>query len=657
MFEFSVYNTALNFFWLVVKIFFRDISQRGAHKIPKEGPIFFVAAPHANQFMDPLLLLFHSPRPISFLMAASSMKRKYVGAFGRSINSIPVERAMDHAKKGSGTIQLVDRYADPTRITGVGTHFKSEIDSGASIALPNNIGVSVVQEVVSDTELIIKKEFKELEALELLTATEGTPYKIVPHLDQSNVYSAVHERLNNNGCVGIFPEGGSHDRTEMLPLKVGIAIMSLGAMVENTDLDVKIVPCGLNYFHPHRFRSRAVVEFGDPITIPRNLVEKYKEGGTSKREAIGELMKSVSDGLRSVTINTPDYETLMVIQAGRRLYKPANQKLRTTKVVDLTRRFIAGYLHFQDEPAVKDIHDRVLAYNRLLKSFGIRDHQVKRMEMSFSHALVLFIWRLISFMFMALFALPGAVLIAPVMFIARYISKKKAAEALKNSTVKIAGRDVLATWKVLVALVLLPTFYWIYAFIVFYIGIRNSWSLGWKIFGPILTFVSLPFISYASVRFGETGLEILRSMRPLFLALFPSGSHAKTLPIIREELSNDITALINEFGPEVFPDFDPSKIQSSASGTPSAPGTPRGLRGWIMSPIEYLNDSIFSWENADEEGFFKGRSGKSSASNSHIDLPSLNTTSATKRFGNTLDVHSSQQKAPESSVPEDKKDI
>ena len=48
---------------------------------------------------------------------------------------------------------------------------------------------------------------------------EGTKFSVAPHVDQSAVYSAVFQRLHEGGCIGIFPEGGSHDRTELLPLK------------------------------------------------------------------------------------------------------------------------------------------------------------------------------------------------------------------------------------------------------------------------------------------------------------------------------------------------------------------------------------------------------------------------------------------------------
>lgn len=43
------YDVALWIFNLMLDIFFREVRPRGAHKIPKEGPVIFVVAPHANQ--------------------------------------------------------------------------------------------------------------------------------------------------------------------------------------------------------------------------------------------------------------------------------------------------------------------------------------------------------------------------------------------------------------------------------------------------------------------------------------------------------------------------------------------------------------------------------------------------------------------------------
>ncbi len=87
--------------------------------------------------------------------------------------------------------------------------------------------------------------------------------------------------------------------------------MALGALAVSPDCGLKIIPCGMNYFHAHKFRSRAVIEFGTPIEVPQELVDLYKRG--ERREAISQLLETVYQGLVSVTVTTPDYDTLMVM--------------------------------------------------------------------------------------------------------------------------------------------------------------------------------------------------------------------------------------------------------------------------------------------------------------------------------------------------------
>ncbi len=88
--------------------------------------------------------------------------------------------------------------------------------------------------------------------------------------------------------------------------------MALGAMANDPTVQVKIVPVGLSYFHAHRFRSRAVVEFGTAMDVPPELIEMFKQGGTQKREAVSKFLDLIYNGLKTVTIRAPDYDTLMV---------------------------------------------------------------------------------------------------------------------------------------------------------------------------------------------------------------------------------------------------------------------------------------------------------------------------------------------------------
>ncbi|KAI9495694.1 hypothetical protein BDB00DRAFT_759895 [Zychaea mexicana] len=509
------------------------------------------------------------------------MKQKAIGFLAKVIHAIPVVRPQDLATKGQGRVTLLNAKSDPLRLVGIDTKFMSQLQPGHSIVLPRNVGKMDVAKVISDTEIELKSEVREEKSLKLLTSAEGTAYKCLPHVDQEEVYDRVYAELNNGECITIFPEGGSHDRAEMLPLKAGVTIMALGAMAKYPGLDVKIVPCGLNYFHAHRFRSRAVIEFGNPITVAPELVERFKKGGSEKREACGTLLDTIYYGLKSVTVNAPNDQTLMVIQAARRLYKPANRRLHIAQVVDLNRRFVIGYNLYKDDPKIIELQRNVLAYNQMLKYHGLRDHQVPDINLREWRTFFLLLQRILILIVWGLLAFPG------------YF---KAKAALASSTVKIRGRDVLATWKFLVGLILIPTLYGLYTLIVFAFATKTDWSWLKICVVSLATWNLLPFVSYASMRFGENGMDVYKSLRPLYVALIDPDS-TQNLRQNREKLSQEITEIINEYGPKVFGDFDPNNVfRNDPSGSKESV-TELGEGGKTFSQIasRFFNSKALDW--------------------------------------------------------------
>jgi glycerol-3-phosphate O-acyltransferase/dihydroxyacetone phosphate acyltransferase len=86
--------------------------------------------------------------------------------------------------------------------------------------------------------------------------------------------------------------------------------MALETLSKYPDCGLKVVPCGMNYFHAHKFRSRCVVEFGAPVQIDPRDITKYNSG--ERRAAIGKVLDEIHGAVRTVTLNTPDYDTLMV---------------------------------------------------------------------------------------------------------------------------------------------------------------------------------------------------------------------------------------------------------------------------------------------------------------------------------------------------------
>lgn len=608
-----VYDIFLWVFTVVVDLFFREIHPRSSWRIPKKGPVIFVAAPHANQFIDPLILMRvvrqDAHRRIAFLVAEKSMRRKFIGWGASLVGSVPVGRALDLKKPAEGKIFLPDPEGDPTTVKGTGVDFKNgHFMPGGLLVLPsvNNVAANAeIASVVSADEIKLKKAFKGDVALKQLTGKaldgekgdaeggsqgksfDGIKFSVAPHVDQAQVYDDVFARIHDGGCIGIFPEGGSHDRTELLPLKAGLAIMALGALAEEPDCGVTIVPVGMNYFHAHKFRSRAVIEFGAPIEIEPELVEQYKNG--SKRDAVGKVLQNVYDALSTVTVQAPDYDTLMLIQAVRRLYNPKGKKLPLPFVVELNRRLIKGYQTYKDDPRIVEIRKEVLDYNRSLFRLNIRDHQVSYAKFSWYQVVFTLLYRLGKVLLLLSACLPGAILFAPVFILGKIISRKKAREALAASTVKVKARDVMATWKILVSLALAPALDVMYTIILVY------WTWSNRVRGYMPEFLPLwfvcifgliffPSVCFAALRFGEIGMDIFKSLRPLVLCINPTQSNTFIrLRQKREELTQRINEIINELGPELFPDFDQQRMISDPDHTPhspirSTPGTPNHRR-------------------------------------------------------------------------------
>ena len=72
--------------------------------------------------------------------------------------------------------------------------------------------------------------------------SEPVAYTYLPYVDQSEMFENVYEHLGRGGTIGIFPEGGTHDGTKLLPLKWGISTMVLMPHFKGSNLVPSCVP-------------------------------------------------------------------------------------------------------------------------------------------------------------------------------------------------------------------------------------------------------------------------------------------------------------------------------------------------------------------------------------------------------------------------------
>ncbi len=83
--------------------------------------------------------------------------------------------------------------------------------------------------------------------------------------DKASVNKAI-EILNNNGCIGLFPEG-TRNKTDklLLPFKFGAVSMA-------SKTNATIIPFGIR--GEYKFRSKIVIEFGTPFKVEDMSLEE-----------------------------------------------------------------------------------------------------------------------------------------------------------------------------------------------------------------------------------------------------------------------------------------------------------------------------------------------------------------------------------------------
>lgn len=129
------------------------------------------------------------------------------------------------------------------------------------------------------------------------------------NLDPASVASPVEAgtaHLRRGGDLGIFPESSSEWGHRPQHYKSGAARIACTLVEEGIDLE--IIPVGLFYSTPDRFRSRAEVVRGESITIPNR-------NGQDRSVWEAQVASAMGSALDDVSVNCPDEATFERIQA------------------------------------------------------------------------------------------------------------------------------------------------------------------------------------------------------------------------------------------------------------------------------------------------------------------------------------------------------
>ena len=131
------------------------------------------------------------------------------------------------------------------------------------------------------------------------------------------IFNQCYRILKKGNGLIIFPEGNQLNKKSLRSLKKGIGRIALGAETKyNFDLDVNIIPVGINYGHHTKMQSTVLINYGKPIPI-----SKYKNlNQISEAKAINEIRTDVEAGLKPLIINISNDEYYDTIEEIRLIF-------------------------------------------------------------------------------------------------------------------------------------------------------------------------------------------------------------------------------------------------------------------------------------------------------------------------------------------------
>jgi len=194
-------------------------------------------------------------------------------------------------------------------------------------------------------------------------------------------FKAIYKILKQNGNYVVFSEGLCVQEKRLQKLRKGTARMAFGAE-EQHGLDVYVVPVGINYTYPAKFRKEVMINFHDPFSI-RELKELYN---INQAKGLLAFNEKVEAGLKEqvIIVENPENDRIaeQLLVMGRNNFVLPFFRWKFDS--DDRRRLEKGItdkinnLSKTSKEMLESLKDKVKKYNDLLKKNHLKDENIAR---------------------------------------------------------------------------------------------------------------------------------------------------------------------------------------------------------------------------------------------------------------------------------------
>jgi glycerol-3-phosphate O-acyltransferase/dihydroxyacetone phosphate acyltransferase len=340
-------------------------------------------------------------------------------------------------------------------------------------------------------------------------------------------FVAARKLLARGGTIGICPEGVSHNEPRLRPIKTGAARISLAAVSTGEVSDLKIVPAGLYYTSKTRFRSSALLYFGDPILVQPVRLEA---DGTPPRAEVRHLSDQIEVALRAVILDAEHEESLQTIARAERIFSAEPTEGVNDSLADelkLQQRFSRAYFVLQKRlpERLRKLEVRMMRFEEELDQAGVDPEELSP-PTSTLDVFFKIIKRSILFIIMLGPAILGTVVHFPAYRLGGYLATKLSRDS----------DDVISTIKIVSAMLLFPLT-WII------VAVASYLILGWV--GAVAALLIVPLSGYIAIIFFEELDKSLGSLQALSFFLLRRRYFVRLLAE-RKAIKHEILSLGEE---------------------------------------------------------------------------------------------------------------
>lgn len=312
-------------------------------------------------------------------------------------------------------------------------------------------------------------------------------------------YRRVFGMLKENKKVIIFAEGLCVQERRLRPLKKGVPRMVFNAMEEINNPNLTVVPVGVNYTNPKKFRSNLFYNVGEPIRVA-DFMEEYK---AQPARTLNTFIKVLEPKMKEliVHIENPKNDKLVGwleelflrdwCKKRRWNYKNLDHELKMSQQITA----MVNVADVENKAVIDELNEKCKVYFKNLNKLKIRDWLVNPHHKSKVSWLHFFVRTILLLVFSPLW-IRG--------LIGNYLPYK-ASEKITDKMVR--NVEFHSSFNMAIGTILM----WIYYGIQFFVVNKLTHNIGWAGLAVVISFLTGKFVLYY-YPFLQKTLGLLRAL-------------------------------------------------------------------------------------------------------------------------------------------------